>query len=61
MNLPSGALILLVRRENVFLIPRGDTRIEPFDTLMVMAEKPALCEVREILTGECPEWERPKM
>ncbi len=61
LNLPPGALIMLVRRENGFLIPRGDTRIEPFDTLLVMAEKAALCSVREILTGECPEWERPKM
>mgnify|MGYP001200825918 CR=1 FL=1 len=61
LNLPAGALILLVRRENDFLIPRGETQIEPFDTLLVMAEKHALCNVREILTGECPDSERPKV
>lgn len=61
LNLPAGALILLIRRENDFLIPRGDTQIEPFDTLLVMAEKQALCNVREILTGECPDSERPKV
>lgn len=52
LKLPSDALILLIRRENTFLIPRGDTRIEPFDTLMVMAEQQALCAAREILTRE---------
>lgn len=57
LNLPAGALILLIRRENDFLIPRGETQIEPFDTLLVMAEKHALCNVREILTGECPDSE----
>lgn len=55
LNLPAGALILLIRRENDFLIPRGETQIAPFDTLLVMAEKHALCNVREILTGECPD------
>ena len=51
LGLPPGALILLIRRDNAFLVPRGTTRLEPFDTLLILAQSDALRDIREILTA----------
>lgn len=54
LGFPPEALILLVRRGNSFLIPRGRTRIEPYDTLLIIAGPSDLKAVREIL--DAPAW-----
>ncbi|CCM10357.1 Cell volume regulation protein A homolog [Cardinium endosymbiont cEper1 of Encarsia pergandiella] len=38
LSFPENALIVLIKRNGVHLIPRGDTVIAPFDLLMIMAE-----------------------
>ncbi|MDD2206830.1 MAG: potassium/proton antiporter [Aminobacterium sp.] len=49
LSLPSDALILLVRREKNFLVPRGQLTLEPYDTLLVLGEPDALQKVRDII------------
>lgn len=38
LGLPQGVLILLIRRGRQFIVPRGQTRLEPHDTLLVLAD-----------------------
>lgn len=52
LSLPAGALILLIRRGDDFLVPKGDTVIEAYDTLMLLAEKAQLHAAEELLS-EC--------
>ncbi len=49
LGLPKDALVLLVRRDNQFLVPRGHTVLQPYDTLLVLGEKEALLQTRKIL------------
>lgn len=49
LGLPSDVLILLIRREKSFIVPKGETRIEPFDTLMLIGNKHTLNEAKMIL------------
>lgn len=49
LRLPKDALILLVAREDEFIVPRGDTRLEAGDRLLVLADKQARATVREIV------------
>lgn len=38
LDLPAGSLILLINRHKEFLIPRGTTTVQEYDTLLVLAE-----------------------
>lgn len=49
LHLPAGALILLVRREEKFLVPRGDTVLQYDDILTVMGSPEALKQAEEQL------------
>ena len=49
LALPAGALIVLIRRGDDVLVPRGSTQIESSDTLLVLAEPEALRYVRSIV------------
>jgi Trk K+ transport system NAD-binding subunit len=51
LALPAGALIVLIRRLDEVLVPRGTTHIEPRDTLLVLAERAALDRIRAIVSG----------
>ncbi len=55
LSLPHGVLILLIRRGKGFVVPRGNTVIEAFDTLMIIANKQELHEAQAILAapGSC--------
>lgn len=46
LRLPRSALIVLIRRSEQVFVPRGDSRIEIGDTLLVLAEQDALASVR---------------
>jgi cell volume regulation protein A len=46
LALPSGALIVLIHRKDDVIVPRGETRIEAGDTLLVLAESEVLRRVR---------------
>ena len=44
LQLPSGALVLLIRREDRFVVPRGNTRLETGDILTLMGTPEAIRE-----------------
>ena len=50
LGLPREALILLVRRGESFLVPRGDTALRAGDALLVLADPAVLDRVEEGLT-----------
>jgi cell volume regulation protein A len=49
LALPAGALIVLIRRGDDVLVPRGSTQIESGDTLLALAEPEALRCIRGIV------------
>lgn len=49
LNFPDGVTILLVHRGNRFLIPKGGTRLEAGDALLIFGERSALSEVEKLL------------
>jgi cell volume regulation protein A len=51
LALPVGALIVLIRRGDDVLVPRGSTQIESADTLLALAEREALDGIRAIVSG----------
>ena len=55
LGLPPDVLILLIRRGGSFVVPRGQTVIEPNDTLMILADSKTLRSAREILEAKVPE------
>jgi len=52
MNLPGETLVLLVRRDNKFIVPRGQTVIKPYDTLLVMATDGNFRVIDQLLNDE---------
>jgi len=38
LGLPKSALVVLVMRDNDYVVPRGDTRLQAGDTLQVLAD-----------------------
>lgn len=52
LNFPKSALIVLINRDNKFIVPRGDTKVEKGDKLLVMADhEESIIEVYDWLTG----------
>jgi cell volume regulation protein A len=51
IRLPEGALIVLVRRGDETFVPRGSTRIDAGDILLLLAERDALTTTRAIVNG----------
>jgi len=49
LALPPGSLIVLIRRGDDVLVPRGATEVEPDDMLLVLAEPEALDRIRGIV------------
>jgi cell volume regulation protein A len=49
LNLPKTALIVMIKREDHFLTPRGDTVLKPGDRLWVLAEDKS--EVSKVLSS----------
>jgi potassium/hydrogen antiporter len=49
IKLPTGALIVLIRRGDETFVPRGSTQIDAGDTLLVLAEHEALRGIRAIV------------
>jgi len=47
--LPGSALIVLIRRGDTALVPRGSTQLESGDTLLILAEPEALLAIRGIV------------
>ena len=51
IKLPTGALIVLIRRGDETFVPRGSTQIDAGDTLLVLAEREALRRTRAMVSG----------
>lgn len=49
LNFPDGVTILLVHRGTRFLIPKGGTRLEAEDALLIFGERSALSDVERLL------------
>ena len=47
LKLPGGAWVMLIRRNNSFVMPRGDTQIQLNDSLMVMADSHVMSKIAE--------------
>lgn len=52
LGLPPDVLVLLIRRGNEFLVPRGQTELRGRDTLLVLAEREGLGAARAVLAAE---------
>ena len=55
LALPTGALIVLIRRKDDAFVPSGTTRIDAGDTLLVLAEQDALARLRAIVGEASPQ------
>jgi potassium/hydrogen antiporter len=51
LRLPPGALIVLVTRAGVYLVPQGATVLEPGDSVLVLADAEALPPTRAAVEG----------
>jgi cell volume regulation protein A len=49
LQLPSGALIVLIHRNETVLVPRGSTQIELNDTLLVLADRDTLPKIKHAM------------
>lgn len=54
LKLPASVLILLIRRGREFIVPRGQTRIESSDTLLVLAETALLAATEDVVKAKAP-------
>ena len=49
LNLPNGALIVLIQRQGNVIVPRGGTVLEAGDTMLVLADKDSLKQVKSVV------------
>ena len=54
LHLPPDALILLINRNNEFIVPRGGTILQAGDSLLVLADKEALARIQAIVGARRP-------
>lgn len=54
LDIPPGVLILLIGRGDGFVVPRGQTRIEPYDTLLMIGDPEVLREAGDALLAPRP-------
>jgi len=52
LHLPNGVLVLLIRRDDRFVVPRGNTMLEANDVLTLMGTPEAIRESEEQLNLE---------
>lgn len=49
LGVPADVLILLIGRGDGFVVPRGQTKIEPYDTLLMLGDEARLKEANDII------------
>ncbi|HEX6983112.1 MAG TPA: potassium/proton antiporter [Balneolaceae bacterium] len=54
LNFPDEALIVIINREGGFLVPRGTTKLQAHDKLLVLAQKEMMPALRERIKGNRP-------
>ena len=50
MKLPEGALVLMIRRDEKFIVPRGDTSLAEGDILTIMGTPSAVSACEDFLS-----------
>jgi trk system potassium uptake protein len=50
VDFPKGAIVLCIIRDDVVLIPTGDTRIRPLDRVIIIAKRSTVSKVEKTLT-----------
>jgi len=51
LQLPKGTLILLISRDDEFVVPQGSTALEAGDNVLLLADKHTLAEARSLIEG----------
>jgi len=51
LNLPEEALVVLIKRDGQFLIPRGGVTLQGGDQVLIAADTDAMARTRELLEG----------
>jgi cell volume regulation protein A len=54
LGLPKAALIVLLSRNEDFIVPRGNTEIQAGDVLLILAEGPDIDAVRKLAAPDHP-------
>ena len=54
LKLPPGALVVLVNRDEDFVVPQGSTVLLPGDTVLLLADQRSLPEARGLIEGRAP-------
>jgi len=54
LGIPPEVLILLIGREDGYVVPRGQTRIEPYDTLLLVGAPDALRQAVDVIVSPPP-------
>ncbi len=54
LGLPPGVLIVMIRRDHSFIVPRGDTCVRAYDTLHILGEKSALAISEALVEQQAP-------
>jgi potassium/hydrogen antiporter len=49
LGLPKSVLIVMIRREDKFIIPKGRTSLKPFDTVSLIADRDGLKQARNLM------------
>lgn len=55
MKFPKSALVLLITKNEKFIVPSGDTVLETGDVLLVLADAPTFKRMREMIEMSAPE------
>jgi cell volume regulation protein A len=51
LKLPKEALLVLIQRKGSVIVPKGSTKLEDEDTMLVLADAPALEQMRQLLAA----------
>jgi len=52
LNLPEGAVITMIARRGEIILPKGNTRLERWDQLSILAHAPDIERIKRSLSGE---------
>jgi cell volume regulation protein A len=51
LHLPQGALVVLISRDDAFVVPQGSTVLQAGDTVLLLADRRTLPQARAVLEG----------
>jgi cell volume regulation protein A len=54
LRLPQGTLVVLITRDDAYVVPTGSTVLQPGDGLMVLADERSLPAARDLIEGTPP-------